>query len=121
MLELRQREPRERNAKHLAAVRRLPCLRCGRVPAGEAAHVRMACREAGKRETGMGETASDRWTLPLCPAHHVWAKDAQHRRGERAYWQELGIDPVKVAAALFEATGDIEAMAAIVRQAIDDR
>jgi hypothetical protein len=99
-----------RNPPHLAAIRRLRCLSCGRTPCGEAAHLRMSA--PGKPNPGIGRKPEDRWALPLCH----WCHMTQHSMGERAYWDQLGIDPIAVAQALFAVSPDIEAMLNVIRQ-----
>lgn len=106
---LRQREPRERDEKHLRLIRQLPCLICHVCPCGVAAHVRYASVAYGKPEPGIGAKPDDRWTVPLCPSHH----QDQHRYGEREWWRQHGIDPLAVASALHTAP-DLGSMALIV-------
>lgn len=108
--ELRQREPRVRDERHLRLVRQCPCLICHRAPCGEAAHVRYASDEYGKREPGIGAKPSDRWTVPLCHEHHM----AQHSVGEKPWWRQHGIDPLRVATMLSIASPDLDAMVRIV-------
>lgn len=86
---LRQREPRQKDAKHLDFIRAQPCCICGDNTSTEAAHIRTASLAHGKRHTGMQEKASDKWTLPLCNAHHR----EQHTMNEMAFWKRYGIDP----------------------------
>ncbi len=81
------KHPRQRWAAYLAFIRGLPCVICGN-PHTEAAHLRMASRLAGKRQTGMGEKPDDRWALPLCSEHHR----EQHQGNELAFWLRYGID-----------------------------
>ena len=106
MTVLRFRQPRKKDAKHLAYIRQLPCLICGRPPS-EAAHVRFADVAYGKRPTGAGEKPDDGWTVPLCADHHRLLPESQHAHGERGWWREQGIDPLKVARHLQEVSGDI--------------
>ena len=54
-----------RDAKRLAAVRKLPCIRCGNPPPSEACHANWA--EFGK---SMGRKADDEYTIPLCHSCH---------------------------------------------------
>lgn len=108
-----QRKPRERDAKHMACVACLPCVVCFSRPV-HVAHVRMADLERGKPMTGKGEKPSDRWTVPLCPYHHVDGPDAQHKSGEREWWERQGIDAIALCELLYAATGDLEAMEQIV-------
>jgi hypothetical protein len=102
MTELRQREPRQEDRAFLAFVRLRPCCACGAAPPVQAAHVRMACPEQGKRQTGKGERPSDRWAVPLCQACHQDGPGAQHKGAEAAFWRRAGINPFAIAAALYE-------------------
>jgi hypothetical protein len=114
-MELRQREPRERDERHLRAIRQCPCVLC-KGPA-EAAHVRYGDPERGKRSVGIGERPSDCWVCPLCPQHHRLANDSQHATGdERAWWEARGIDPLALAARLYAVSPDVEAMTRIVME-----
>ena len=54
-----------RDAKRLAAIRKLPCVVCGRSPV-DAAHSNQSSH--GK---GMGLKACDTKTISLCRSHHV--------------------------------------------------
>ena len=53
-----------RDAKRLAAIRKLPCIRCGN-PNSQAAHSNSA-----KHGKGRGIKASDEFTVPLCQSCH---------------------------------------------------
>ena len=103
---------RQKAGAHLAFIRSLPCVVCGRSGV-EAAHVRFTELRAAKPITGMGIKPDDSWTLPLCPEHHR----EQHKGNERAFYVAHGIDPIFVALALWRATGDNEAGEQIVRHA----
>ena len=49
----------------------------------------------------MGRKVSDKFAVPICRLHHR----ELHRRGnEHAWWQNQGIEPVTVAAALWART-----------------
>lgn len=98
--------------QHLRWLRTLPCVITGRRPV-EAAHIRFADPSYGKRETGGGEKSDDRWALPLSPALHR----EQHGGSERLFWAKYGIDPCKVAAALYGISGDDEQAEVIIRAA----
>ncbi len=87
---LRQRQPREKDAKHLDYVRSLPCCICGEDTTVEAAHIRVGSPEHEKPPTGMGEKSSDKWAVPLCGRHHR----EQHTFGnELDFWRCHGINP----------------------------
>lgn len=53
-----------RDAKRLAAIRKLPCVRCGQSPS-QAAH-----SNSSKHGKGRGIKASDEFTVPLCHKCH---------------------------------------------------
>ena len=54
-----------RDAKRLAAIRKLPCVKCGKPAPSEACHANWS--EYGK---SMGKKASDEYTIPMCRACH---------------------------------------------------
>jgi hypothetical protein len=94
--ELRQRQPRERDNKHLDYIRSLPCCICGDDTTVEAAHIRTGALEYGKPYTGKAEKPSDKWTLPVCGVHHR----EQHTMNEMAFWAKYGINPFLLAMTL---------------------
>jgi hypothetical protein len=89
------REPRRyRDREHLRFVSMQPCLVCGRRPS-DAHHLRFMQPRA------LGRRVSDEFAVPLCRTHHR----ALHRRGdEPAWWREANLDPVILAAKLWEQT-----------------
>lgn len=111
MTVLRQRQPRQVDAKHLAAVRRLPCMICRQSPC-DAAHIRMSDWLHEKSHTGRGQKPDDKWSVPLCHRCHM----DQHTRGERVWWEAQRIDPIAVAIELYAVSPDIEAMTAVVNR-----
>lgn len=93
---------RERDRHHLRFVASQPCLICGRVPS-DAHHIKFAELQA------MARKVSDRFTVPICRMHHR----ELHRRGnERIWWQSQGIDPLPMAASLWERTHEVVSDAA---------
>src|SRR5215469_3659690 len=88
-----------RRGQHLAFVRQLPCVACGRAAPSEAAHVRTGTGG------GVGVKPSDRYTVPLCTVCHA----KQHRIGELTFWSTIRIDPVNVALRLWSVSADIKA------------
>jgi hypothetical protein len=85
---------RYRNKEHLRFVAQQPCLLCGRKPT-DAHHIRFVQPRA------LGRKASDEFAVPLCRAHHR----AVHRTGdEKAWWQQAGINPIKIARKLWKLT-----------------
>lgn len=99
-----QRNPRQRSETHLHFIRQLPCLICGDNTSTEAAHLRMPDRAIAKPLTGTSIKPDDRFTLPLCNRHHA----EQHQMGEATWWLLQGIEPIKVALALWSVDQDYE-------------
>ena len=96
-----------KRVQHLAFVRQLPCVTCGKAAPSEAAHVR-----AGT-DGGVGMKPSDRYAIPLCTACHA----EQHRVGELTFWAALRVDPLNVAFRLWTMSADIDAGERIVFRA----
>ena len=88
-----------RRVHHLAFVRQLPCVACGKAAPSEAAHVRTGT------DGGVGVKPGDRYTVPLCTVCHA----KQHRIGELTFWSALHIDPVNAALRLWTVSADIRA------------
>ena len=88
-----------RRVQHLAFIRLLPCVACGKVAPSEAAPVRTAT------DGGVGMKPGDRYAIPLCTACHA----KQHRVGELTFWSALRFDPLNVALRLWTVSSDIEA------------
>ena len=84
---------------HLAFVRLLPCVACGKAAPSEAAHVRTGT------DAGVGIKPADRYAIPLCTTCHA----KQHRVGELTFWSALHIDPLNVAFRLWTISADVEA------------
>jgi hypothetical protein len=112
MTELRQRDPRQEDAKHLAYVRTQPCCLPFCKREAEPAHLRMENLAIGKDMTGTREKPHDRYTVPLCPYHHRLGVDCQHNRNEREWWAMRGINPWAIAASLWIESGGAERAAA---------
>jgi hypothetical protein len=93
---------RERDRNHLRFVASQPCLVCGRSPS-DAHHLKFAEQRA------MGRKVSDKFTVPICRLHHR----ELHRRGdERAWWGKQRINPLPIAAGLWERTHAVDPAAA---------
>lgn len=107
-----KKRPRAEDTKHLDWLRTLPCIITGTRPV-DAAHIRYGDRAWGKRETGGAEKPDDCWCLPLCRQKH----DEQHSGDERVFWARHGLDPLKLASALFHNTGDDEQASVILNEA----
>ena len=101
MPELCQRDPRVEDKAFLAFVRRQRCCVCGAPPPVQAAHIRMGSLAYGKRDTGRGERPSDCWTTPLCQSCHLDGPEAQHRVGEKRFWQMHNLNPFAIAIRLY--------------------
>src|SRR5262249_4826518 len=93
-------EPKlQRRAQHLAFVRQLPCVACGKAAPSDAAHVRTGT------DGGVGIKPGDRYAVPLCTTCHT----KQHRVGELTFWSALRFDPLNVAFRLWTVSPDLEA------------
>jgi hypothetical protein len=88
-----------RRPHHLAFVRQLSCVACGRAAPSEAAHVRTGT------DGGLAVKPSDRYVVSLCTTCHA----KQHCIGELTFWAKLRIDPVNVALRLWAISGDLKA------------
>ena len=70
-----------RDLKRLAAIRKLPCVVCGRSPV-DAAHSNQSAHNKG-----LGIKASDEFTIPLCRQHHIEYDQLQKmNRSESVEW-----------------------------------
>jgi hypothetical protein len=93
-----------RRVRHLAFVRQLPCVACGKAAPSEAAHVRTGTDSTGT-DSGVGIKPGDRYAVPLCSVCHA----RQHRVGELTFWSALRIDPLNVALRLWTVSSDMVA------------
>jgi hypothetical protein len=105
MTELRQRDPRHVDERHLKFIRALECCLPFCKREAEAAHLRMSNLAIGKRETGRGERPSDSYVVPLCPYHHRIGVDCQHNNNEKEWWERTGLNPWAIAASLWIESG----------------
>lgn len=103
---VRQKQPRIHNERHLKAIRQCNCLVCGKYQPSEAAHIRYGDMSHGKFATGMQEKPDDKWTLPLCSDCHR----EQHSMNEQKFWKLKGIDPLEMAAKLFRENDEVTQM-----------
>jgi hypothetical protein len=99
MARAKPKPDRRRRARHLAFVRQLACVACGKAAPSEAAHVRSGS------DGGAGMKPSDRYSVSLCASCH----ELQHRFGELRFWTVLRIDPLNVALRLWTVSGDLDA------------
>ena len=111
---MNQRQPREHDPDYLAFVRTLPCVLCPDDTSTEAAHVSFRDLSVGKMGRGMGSKEHDKFALPLCGQHH---RDQHDAGDERAWWKDRGVDPVKLALAIYSAKGNYEEASRIIRVA----
>ena len=112
-----RKRPRAAATSHLEWIRSLPCVVTGRYGNIHAAHIRYGDAIYGKRPSGTGEKPDDKWTVPLHGDMHTDGPEAQHGENERAWWASRGIDPLRVAAALWACSGDDEQAEVILRAA----
>jgi hypothetical protein len=111
MTALRQREPRKHDNAHLQDIRSLSCVVCLSNVCVDAAHIRFTAGP-GKQNPGVGAKPDDCYVLPLCREHHA----QQHSMGERNFWREMGLDPLRIAAQLYERRGCPEAMLGLIHE-----
>lgn len=104
------KRPRQKDDKHLDFIRSLPCVCCGNDIETEAAHLRAAAPQYGKRYTGKSEKPSDKWTLPLCGRCHR----QQHDIGEIQFWEANRINPFILAMSLFASSGEHQVATEII-------
>jgi hypothetical protein len=91
---MRQREPRQHNAKYLEWLRDQVCsCGCGQSPRSDAAHIRSGSLQYNKSYTGMSEKPHDFWCVPLNRACHR----LQHEQGELQFWESHRKDPFALA------------------------
>lgn len=82
--------------KHLRWIKKLPCLVCGNWNGNHAHHLLTGVTR------GMGMKAADEFTIPLCMNCH----SQLHLRGnERAFFGDVGVDPLEWAARLVVLSG----------------
>lgn len=79
---------RHRSPDHLAYVRTFRCSVCELRPPSNAHHLTIAQPKARGLKSG------DQFAVPLCDFHHRQLHD---RGDERAWWEQFGIDPMKLA------------------------
>lgn len=107
----RQKRERVKSQDHLAFIRTLPCLITGVTHLIEAAHVSFEDLSYGKFGRGYGQKEEDRWTVPLHRVQHA----RQHSMNEREFWRVVGIDPCRVALALWNCNQDHETALLIIQ------
>lgn len=96
----------DKDQAHLKAIRSLPCAipGCCASPS-EAHHLKQFMTR------GMGMKAENKWTLPLCHEHHINGVERVGSNKEHDWFKAHGIDdPIALAAALYAASPDEEAM-----------
>jgi hypothetical protein len=99
--------PEKGHPQHLANIRTLPCVNCGREPCGTAAHLRMRSYKDSKNNPGFASKPSDKWVTPLCHKCHM----SQHGRGERVWWRQVcGIRALQLARDLWASKDNVGRM-----------
>jgi hypothetical protein len=91
-------EPRRmRDKEHRKFVAARACIICGREPS-DPHHLRFAQPRA------LGRKASDEFAVPLCRIHH---REVHRSNDEAGWWSRFGVDPFRVAAALWAQTRQV--------------
>lgn len=96
---------RIKDERHLAWIRTLPSVISGEIGQCEACHIRYGDPMYRKKRTGKGQKPDDCWCVPMSPDEHR----AQHSMNEKAFWDALEIDPLRIAQALYGISGSTEA------------
>ena len=114
---LSAQQRREGNCeRHLAALRKLPCCVTGRTPAGQVHHLK---RGPAAKERAFQRRATDRWGLPLSFDAHILGVERVPTNQELSWFRGNGIeDPYELAAALWNASPDVDRMVRIVQSHI---
>ena len=100
------REKREGMSEdHCKLIRQLPCTTCNLIPASTVHHL----KDTPDKERGMGVRSTDKWGLPECPTCHDEVERAG-TKNETSWYLERGIDPIELAEALWNNTGDLPKM-----------
>lgn len=100
----RQKLPRPiRDRKHRKFIASLPCLACGKPGPSQCTHIRINWYRSGERP-------GDNRTVPQCATtpERFGCHDIQHSMNEEFCWSARGIDPLRIAAALYAISGDEE-------------
>lgn len=95
---------------HLSLIRQLPCTRCGSSSLSDPHHLKSLLSQ----ERGMGLKATDRWTVPLCRAHHDELERLGSRR-EIGWFSSFGVDPHDLAMCLWNVSGDLDRMRKVLQ------
>lgn len=99
---------------HLALIRKLPCLGCGKAGPSDAHHLLRAEDDSGLRIVkSASQTQADKWAIPLCHWDcHEMAPTSLHLSpmDEEEWLMVRGVDGRAVARALWAASPDEDAM-----------
>lgn len=96
---------------HLVLIRRLPCCVSGAAAPSDPHHL----KDRLSHERGIGRRATDRWTVPLSRKMHDQLEALGSRR-EREWFMQHGIeDPLELANALWNVSGDLDRMRKVLQ------
>lgn len=102
-------DDRDGNSKaHAELIRKLPCCVCPKTPGGQIHHI----KATGLRGAGM--RSPDKCGVPMCPECHLQGVERAGSKNELAWFSKRGIEALELAAALWNATGDLPRMVKIV-------
>ncbi|WP_310619644.1 DUF968 domain-containing protein [Flexibacterium corallicola] len=104
-----KKQKRLEDPKHLAFIRTLPCLITGKYGV-DACHIRYADPLYRKAGTPKARKPDDAWTVPMVREKH----DEQHSMEERLFWRKYNMNPLEIAYALHEVSGDPSAAKKII-------
>jgi len=108
---------------HRLLIKSLPCATCGRPKPSVRAHVRLS--EFGdvvvpyEQRGATSIKPADRWLVPLCAKCHgiQHSSNPSRNQGERHFWEQRGINPLELAAALWRNRYNRDACLGIVQRA----
>ena len=106
-----KQQKRMKDDDHLSFIRKLPSILSG-IEGVEACHIRYGDPVYRKPRTAKGRKPDDCYTVPMTTEEH----HQQHSMNEREFWRQMGIDPIQVALALFDVSGDVPAGKKIIQK-----
>lgn len=99
--------------KHLSLIRQMPCCVCMEARPKVIVDPHHLKSGPAKAERGVYLKATDRWSLPCCRVHHEMVERLPSTK-ETQFFMDAGVDPHDLALALWQATGDVERMVAVL-------
>lgn len=117
-------KPKQRDgnsASHLANVRLLRCLVCGRPGPSDPHHVKRTGTLEPWGQRGMGMTTADRCAVPLCKQPGGCHAQVENCGDEVGWFSERGIQAPEIGSTLWSNRGDLPAMHRVIVRSLNDR